>query len=327
MRIAKALMAAAVLVAMSASTAFAVDLLGEAQKVVAGLEKMSGRPIAILTRVDTDPGVFWYKAMQVLCAKTGDNWCDDQLSTVLTDTTNQMGWARVLTYKDKTGKVKTVCAMLPPRPGLDAGYAATALAGQVTISWDGLPTNDEMGAYLWLMHAASCLNEAGNNLEEIRADVFATLALTLIEGDWQFVGNYAVSPSRLFNPIRHPDQTRWATNVGERLLLELWKQQTADRLGKIPCNVTVTASQDLNTDYITRDASLPAGQDCTNASPGGYLTGTVTDQNLWIWTGNFGGATFAMPPKPYIPFMMFDTYDEAITYMWGTSNQLAGITY
>lgn len=306
--------------------AFAGPLVEEAKKVVTGLEEMSGRPIAVLTRVDNDPGEFWYKATQALCEATGDNWCENELS-FLTDTTNQLGWARVITYKDEEDKVKTVCALLPPRPNLNAGYAATALSGGMVISGPLLPSNEEMEAYLWLLHAGSCLAEAGGDQEQVRADAFATLALTLIEGDHQFVGAYAITPSRRFNALRNEEETRWATNIGERLLLELWKEETADVLRDIPCQVTVVPSDDLNTDFIERDAALPASDDCQSAAPTGFKTGKVTDKNLWIWTGDFGGPTFAMPPEPYVPFKMFDTYGEAMVYTWGASNQLAGIAY
>lgn len=326
MRIRSCLAAIALSIVCSSSVlAQTVDIVKAAKDFVPDVEEMANRPIAILQRSDNDPATFWYKAMQSLCKATGDDWCEQDVRSVLTDTTNQLGWARVLTYKDEHDKVKTVCALLPPRPGLYPGYVATAVSAGAVLGQYELPTAKEVEAYLWLIHTASCLNDTGSEKEQKRADAFATLALTVIEGDGDFVGAYDETPSRLFNPWRNPTETRWATNVGERLLLDLWKDEVADHLGDIPCTVTVVPSTDINTDYIQRDSHLGASDDCQSASPAGYKTGKVTDQNLWIWTGSFGGPTTAMPPEPFVPFKMFDDGVAAATYILTTANKLAGL--
>lgn len=301
-----------------------IDLVEAVKDFVVDVEAASGRPIAILERSDNDPNKFWYKAMQALCEATGDNWCEEEVRSILTDTTNQLGWARVITYRDENNATRVVCALLPPRPGLYPGYVATAVSSGAVLGQYELPTARETEAYLWLLHTASCLNDAGDAKEQKRADAYATLALTLIEGDGEFVGAFDETPSRLFNPWRNPTETRWATNVGERLLLDLWKDETADQLRQIPCTVTVVPSIDINTDFIERDAQIDGSDDCQSSTPSGFKSGKVTDENLWIWTGNYGGPTISMPPEPYSPFKMFDDGKAAATYIWTTANKLAG---
>ncbi len=144
---------------------FAQDLAGTSQRAVESLEKMSGLPIVFLDRTGDDPGQFWYRAMQKLCTKTGDNWCDDDL-TSLRDTTNPIGWSRVLTYRTPQGTEKKVCVILPPNPGVSAGYVATGLSSGNIYSWQELPTSAEAEAFLTLMHGANCLNTSEDQQQQ-----------------------------------------------------------------------------------------------------------------------------------------------------------------
>ena len=312
------------LVMAGGAAAQTIDIVKAARDFIPAVEEATGRPIAVLQRSDNDPATFWYKAMQSLCDATNDNWCEREVRSLLTDTTNQLGWARIITYRGDDETVKTVCALLPPRTGLYPGYVATAISSGAVLGQYELPTAKEVEAYLWLLHTGNCMNQLGNEKEQKRADTFATLALTIIQGDGEFVGAYDETPSRLFNPWRNPTETRWATNIGERLLLDQWKGEVQETLSGIPCNATVVDSTDINTDFITRDQALSSMDDCQSTTEAGYKSGKVTDQNLWIWTGSFGGPTMAMPPKPYTPFKMFVSEVEAAKYVWATANKLAG---
>lgn len=315
-RISSLILAVALSLAPATAFAQAVDIVGEAKNIIADLSEIGNRPIAVLTRVDNDPGQFWYKAMQALCDATGDNWCEDQVR-FLTDTTNQLGWAKTFTYKGDNGATKTVCALLPPRRGINPGYVANGLSSGGVYSAYDLATSVETEAYLILLHAASCLNNDGGDRETRRADVFATLALTLIQGDSDFVGAYDVTPSRLFNKLRSSSATRWGTNVGERLLLDLWKDEAAVSLNKAGCHVTVTASDNLNTDYITRTRNGDAGS-CSDSE---NRNGQLTDENLWSWTSGSYGVN--LPPAPYSAFKMFDNIPAGVSYAWSTADQLS----
>ena len=294
-------------------------LVEDAKLSVADMIQVTSRPIAILERVDNDPGEFWYKAMQALCDATGDNWCEDDVR-FLSDTTNQLGWARVFTYVNDLGQTKTACALLPPRPGITAGYAATAISGGTAYAFHEVPTDEEMEAWLWYLHIASCQNDVGSEPEQKRAAVYATVMLTLAEGDAQFVGAYAESPSRLFNKMRFPTETRWGTNLGERLLLEDWKKKTAQALIAVGCTATVVESSDLNTDFITRDSSI--GSDCTDTG-GGFRSGTVKDENLWLWAES--GMALSLPTAPHVPLSMFFSRTAGMQYVWRTAGELAGM--
>jgi len=311
----------AAMLALMSLPAFAqvTSLVEEAKTFVPDIVEATKRPIAVLQRVDNDPGEFWYKAMQSLCEATGDNWCEDDVR-FLSDSTNQLGWARVITYINDLGQSKTVCALLPPRPGITAGYAATAISGGTAYPFHEVPSNQEMEAWLWYLHMGSCQNDTGSEVEQKRAAVFATIMLTLAEGDPQFVGAYDVSPSRLFNKMRFPNQTRWGTNLGERLLLEQWKKDTAQALKDLGCNAVAVPSDDMNTDYIIRDATLSSN--CLDNQTG-YLSGSVNDQNLWLWTQPGNSYGISLPPVPHVPLSMFFSRPAGMQYIWKTAGDLA----
>jgi len=308
-------------------------LPSQAVAVITALERVTKMPIAVLERTGDDPGQFWYRAAAILCKKTGDNWCEEDLQ-ILTDTTNPMGWARVLTYipRDASGNqgkvAKKVCVILPPRPGISEGYAAAGLAGGGAYTHDELTSSAETEAFLYLMHAGNCQNVNGDAKEEKRADAFAALTLTLLEGDPAFLSGADVTPARKFSTYRNRESTSWAVSVGERILIDLWKREAAEVLKTAySCDARVVPSQNINTQGIQRDQALPAGQDCTNTM--GPPRGDVTDGNLWLWTGGRGGfygapaAKVPLPPKPYQPFKGFATLDEAVKYAWQTAGSIA----
>jgi hypothetical protein len=294
--------------------------------LVPAIQAQAGVPIAVLDRYDNAPDEFWYQAMKKFCEVTGDNWCDDEL-TIIQDTTNQLGWTRKFQYKGDDGSTKEVCAVLPPRPGITAGYVASALYGSA-LSSSKIPSNESSETWLFLMHLATCGSTGAAN-DEKQADAFATTALALIEGDPGFVAGTSISDARFFAAYRNTTSNRWAVNVAERILLDLWKNEAAAELRAQSCRVSVTASTDLNTDYIDRQGSLPDDGDCTSEpSRGSFVaSGNVTDSNLWLWTSGRPGSSSprtGLPPQAYTPFKSFADYSAAVTYMWKTSVSLSG---
>lgn len=332
MRILRTFVAAVALAAASLQVAPANAQSGLAQiavDAIASLERAGKMDIVVLERTGDDPGQFWYRAMQKLCQKTGENWCDQDLTQVLTDTTNTLGWARVLTYKTAAGAQKKVCTILPPKEGISAGYTATGMAGGGTVfDWRDLPTSSHAEAFLYLMHAGSCLSEGSNAaLDEKRADAFAALTMTLIEGSPAFVPAQGVTPARKFSFFRNRESTRWAVSLGERILLDLWKKEAADQLRqRNSCQTTVVASTNLDTESIQRQTGLPPDADCTTRA--GAPRGNVSDENLWLWTGagavlGAGWPTTSLPPQPYSPFKSFGSFDEGVAYAWATAGSIA----
>jgi hypothetical protein len=319
--------------AYAPTPARAAGLVDSAIQAVSAMERATGVPIVILERTGDDPGQFWYLASQALCAKTGDNWCEEDLQ-VLSDTTNLLGWSRVLNYTPKTGQqggvtvgagAKSVCVILPPKPGVSAGFVAIGLSGGGSYSYAELPTDDEAEAYLYLIHAAGCAASGGDAAaDQKRADAFASLTLTLLEGNGSFVSGAAVSPARKFATFRNQEAVRWSVSVGERTLLDLWKGQAAGILrSQYGCNANVVDSADIDTQSIQR-TSLPRGGDCTSRN-GGQPQGSVEDGNLWAWTsgGAAGTPAVAMPPQAYSPFMGFPSVDDGVRYAWTTSASIA----
>ena len=295
----------------------------QAAAIIPLLERVSGKPMLLLERTGDDPGQFWYKAMQALCAKTGDNWCEEDLQ-VLSDTTNLLGWSRVLTYQPRdgggrlAGGTKTICVILPPKPGISAGFTAIGLAGGGAFLTEELPSDAEAEAFLYLTHAASCAGTDGTGaLDTKRADAFAALALTLITGNPAFVSGRAVSPGRKFSSYRSAEPVRWAVSVGERVLFDLWKGQAQRALVAGGCSASVADSAEMDTQAIRRDAALPAGGNCVSRN-GWARQGVVSDGNLWLWGGMVG-----LPPAAYSPFMSFASIEEGVRYSWTTAGTIA----
>ena len=77
-------------------------------------------------------------------------------------------------------------------------------------------------------------------------------------------------------------------------------------------------SDQIDTQSIQRDASLPPGGDCLSTATGGRQ-GTVTDADLWLW----GPAGVSMPPQPYSGFMSFPTTEDGVRYAWTTAGSIA----
>ena len=316
----------AISVAGLATGARAQSLPAAAASIIPSLEKATGMPIVILERTGDDPGDFWYRAMKSLCAKTGDNWCEGDVQ-VLTDTTNILGWSRVLTFRPEGGATdKKVCVVLPPAPGVSAGYVATGLAGGGVFGWRELPTQPQAEAYLYLLHAAGCMATGSNEATELkRSDAFAALALTLLEGNQAFVNASGTTPSRTFATFRSQEAIRWSVSVGERVLLDLWKGQAAAALRSgSGCAADVVASTRIDTQSIQRAPALPAGQDCTTRSAG-TASGQVSDENLWLWTsaGSFGAYWPTVSLPAYSPFAGFASVDEGVAYAWTTAGSIA----
>lgn len=307
----------------AASAQVAGPVAQQAQYVVSQLPAVTGVPIVTLARSDSDLAGFYSGAMTSLCSSTGTNWCDTDLYNVLTDTTNPLGWARVLTYVDNGGATKSVCAILPPSPSVSGSYVASGLSNGSVPDWRDIPTDDEAQAWLLMEYGGICQGTTGSDVEEKRADAFASLALTLVEGNGVFVAARDVSPARKFSFYRNQAVNAWAVNTGERILLELWKGQAAQQLASGGCGASAVASTDLDTPDIKRDAYLTSG-DCTGQFP----QGAVTDANLWLWTYGASGMsaswpTVNLPPMAYTAFGTFPSLSAGVTYAWTAAGSLA----
>lgn len=292
----------------------------------------NGIPIAILTRSDNDLSEFYRLATLNLCDVTKDGWCETDLYSVLTDTTNILGWARILTYTSNTGASKKVCAILPPSSDVSPGTIASSLSGTGQIfDWRDLATSDEARSWLMLRYGGICEGTGGGTeFDTKKADSFASVALTLLEGSGLFVSASDITPSRKFSFYDGYTSTAWATNVGERVLLELWKAQVGSLISATGCIPSVVTSNDMNTTSIVRDTVIPSGKNCASSLDGSSVVGEVTDANLWLWTSLGQNVNvpvtwpvFSMPPIPYVPFMSFSSFSDGVSYCWNVADVVA----
>lgn len=288
---------------------------------VAALESVSGVPIATLDRVDNTQE-FWARSAAILCAKTGDNFCDDDMR-FMTQNTEPSGFSQIIEYKvGATGETKRVCALLPPIDNIDPSYVGEAFTGSFARE-SVYPSETSMSAWLYLYHAAHCLDSAMNNTEENRAIAFATLGLTILQGDPLFTRPGQSGQSRRIATMIKNDSAWWAAGTGERILFDQFKAETASILRKdYGCNAQVVAATSIDTTRLARDSRLEPGQDCSQAGgTGGRSPGVVSDANLWIWMYGTGG--LGAPPVDYTPAKMFSSMNAAVTYTVTTANKLA----
>jgi hypothetical protein len=288
---------------------------------VAALESVSGVPIATLDRVDNTQE-FWARSAAILCAKTGDNFCDDDMR-FMTQNTEPSGFSQIIEYKvGSTGQTKRVCALLPPVDTIDPSYVGEAFTGSF-VREDEYPSETSMAAWLYLYHAAHCLDSAMNDNEENRAVAFATLGLTILQGDPLFTAPDRTGQSRRIATMIKNDSAWWAAGTGERILLDEFKAETASILrSSYNCNAQVLSATTIDTTRIARASTLDPAQNCApSAGAGVQSPGVVSDANLWIWMYGTGG--LGAPPVDYTAAKMFSSMNAAATYIMATANKLA----
>jgi len=315
------------------------DLMVAVFTFISALEGNTGYKIAILDRIE-DPAQFWARSAAILCQKTGDNFCEADMR-FMTANTEPSGMSRIIEYKDKknpSAPVKRVCMVLPPINKVDPTSIGEAFGTGFPNSLD-MPREKDTQAWLTLYHAAHCLDSNGSPFEEKRAAAFATLGLAIIDANPKFTAGIMRSPPRQLAVISGQEAAYWAAGIGERLLLDLWKLEAAERLrDDYDCEVAMVPSTSIDVERIPRDRQLTPGEACdpqtSAASPaagdnggstGGFTStppkGKVTDANIWIWMYGSGG--LGVPPKPWTPWKMFGSASEAARYTLTTAETLA----
>lgn len=305
------------------------DLATMVMALITTMESVSGVPIARLERID-DTQQFWVRTAAILCTKTGDPFCDTDVR-FMTSNTELSGMSRVIEYQVR-GKppTKKVCAILPPIDEIDPSYVGDAF-GTPFMPPHLYPSNEVTKQWLMLYHAAHCFDTQFNQQEEERAKAFATLGIAMLQGSPKFVPGIHRSEWRTMAIISGSTPAYWAAGTGERILLDLWKNQTANTLQKnFNCDARVVASQSIDTENVRREKRLDDDQDCSAPSPngggtlGGRGNGIVSDNNLWIWMYGKGG--LGAPPVSYQPMAAWSgDYKAAYKYIWSTASQLAGV--
>jgi len=286
-------------------------LMAAVFSLIAGLEGSRAMPIAILDRIE-DTATFWARSAAILCQKTGDNFCTEHVRFMVANT-EPMGMSRIIEYTTN-GQTKRVCAVLPPIDQVDPTNLAEAFGTGYPTS-DQLPSSEDTQAWLTLYHAAHCLDTDGTPFEEKRASAFASLGLAIIDGDPAFTANMRRSPPRQLAVISGQEAAYWAAGIGERLLLDIWKQEAADRLrSEYGCNVTVVTNTSIDIENIPRQTALDPLETCNPS-------GTVSDSNIWIWMYGAGG--LGVPPKPWTPMKMFANARDAASYAIQAAEDLA----
>jgi len=310
--------------ACSTSAAVSGEYLDKAVAFVANLEQATGMKIAVLERMERTED-FWARTAAILCEKTGDNWCANDV-VFMTSNTEPSGQSNILQYvPNGTSTTKVVCALIPPMPDIDPSFVGEAY-GTMYSGASAYPNRDEMAAWLILYHAAHCLDTMATVNAEERATAFATLGLGLMQGAHGFVpGRHRVAARRIA-VMTQLDAAYWAAGTAERILLDHWKNQVAYILrNSYGCSVTIVANSSIDIENIKRDSDLPDGMDCSPTTENGTAGGrtTLTDANLWIWMYGEGG--LGAPPVAYGQFAAVGGANRTTAkYVLDTANGLSG---
>lgn len=306
----------------ASASAQAGTYLNQAASFIANLEQASGMKIAVLERRERTEE-FWARSAAILCEKTGDNWCANDL-LFMTSNTEPSGQSSIIQYVPSgSTTTKVVCAVIPPMADIDPTFVAEAYGNQYADPY-AYPTPDAMAAWLLLYHAAHCLDTTATVRAEDRAAAFATLGLGVMQGAHGFVPGLHRVAARRIAVLTKIDAAYWAAGTAERILLDHWKAQTATILrNSYGCDVTVVANSSINIENISRDSALTPGDDCTSQSGTTRGRTTLTDSNLWIWMYGEGG--LGAPPLPYTQFDAVGGPNRAAArYILDTANALSG---
>lgn len=287
---------------------------------ITALESISGVPIVVLDRIDATE-VFWERSATILCEKTGDSFCGEDVS-FLTNSIEPSGFSQIIEYKTNgTGPTKRICAILPAIPNIDPVYIAEAFTGGLTVE-SQYPSQPSMSAWMLLYHAAHCLDSTFSDQEENRAVAFATLGLTILQGDPLFSYPGQTGQSRRIATMIKNDSAWFAAGAGERILLDQFKTEAALELRTdFNCNAAVLGATTIDTTNIAKENSLAADQNCAINENGSRNQGVVSDNNLWIWM--YGGGGLGSPPSEYQPVKMFSDMKAAATYTINTASTLS----
>lgn len=309
----------------------AIDLPSTTLAFIMALESITGMQIAILERKDKTEE-FWARTAAILCDKTKDEWCSQDVH-FMNSNTEITGQSYIIEYTPKGGKMKRVCALIPPMKGLHPSFVSSGYGTGISVDYQGL-TSDEVESWFMMYHAAHCLDNDINKKEDDRAAAFATLGLSVLGGDYKFVPGQVGSSARQFAIMTGKPAAYWAAGIGERILFDLWKDETVDILRtKYSCNATSTPNNSIDTEKIKRDHDMSSTANCDYVSENSRVRqrGNVNDANLWLWM--FGSRyvdktettwpSVGVPPKPYTPAKTFKDFNTAATYVLQTANELA----
>lgn len=230
------------------------------------------------------------------------------------------------------------------------------LNGESAVEGDPqILTNKENSAFhLNLIHLAGCTLDLENidyaaQLE--RANAFATMGTAFALGDTTFVREPTKGEHRKYSSISTSEASSYASDIAERVLMDLWKAEAVDYLknnnycgprGKI----SISSSSEINVKSIGRAFSWVPNCPSDEGQKGSSMTQersiSVTDSNLHLYMfgapeelirrnrgegGNMGPSqpVTPNPPYQYEPFKAFNNFDEAISYMWTNASNMVGI--
>lgn len=329
--------------------------LGILLQIIPAFTEVTGVEVLVADRI-TDRYQFTQNLEQKLCSQSSNPNCEADMRNIPFE--EMSGWGSKA-FSTNSSDVSNYCIFMTPEFENLATYsnygfdlqkkysAISASVGQIEQA-----QSHHSAMYAALSSLAECARKDSETLDvQVERELaFASLALTLIVGDTSFIREPMTNITRKHANVTNSEAAKYATNIGERILFELWKQETAKVLNKQTyCGpssrdggVFVKKSSDINTIGVPRaDDWVPTCPYDEERQAWSQSKLEVNDQNLHLFMfgaseakirsarGDDGGygpmqPVVSNPPEPYTPFKPFGSYKSAISYIWETSNNLVG---
>ena len=335
--------------------------LGILMQIIPAFTAATGVEVMVVDRYNGDRYQFTESISQQFCSTYSSSpSCEADMRNIPFDALS--GWAS----KDYTTNVQTysdVCLYMPPDFGNLSNFLTynqdirtkySIIAGNVNGATEE-PASENAAMYNALSTLAECARKDSETIgvQIERELAFASLAMTLIDGDTSFLREPNSNKSRQHANITTSQAAQYGTSIGERILMELWKKETAKSLnaqnycGNSMQNrnggVYVSKSSDINTTGISREVGwVPTCPFDEERQSFTQQSLEVNDSNLHLFIfgaseqliqqarssddGGYGpmSPVVSNPPEPYTPFKAFGNYNSALSYIWETSSNLVG---
>ena len=334
-------------------------LIGILMQIIPAFTDATGVDILVIQKGEGDRYQFTQNIEKNLCNQYSNNpSCEADMRGVPYETVS--GWA-YKSFETNSSDIGDVCLYMIPDPTSGATYfnyidnikdKYSTVSKQFNTSVE-YPSTENAYMYTALSTLAECARKDDESIyaQIEREMAFASLAMTLIEGDTTFIREPNANIIRRHADIINSSAAQYATNIGERILLELWKAETVKSLNResycgassLNSGVLNKKSKDINTVGIPRTSGwVPTCPFDDERQSFTQRTLEVNDSNLHLFMfgasenlirqarnsddGAYGpmSPVVSNPPEPYSPMKPFGSYSSAISYIWQTSSNLVG---
>jgi hypothetical protein len=274
------------------------------------------------------------------------------------------GEAYTISVEQPGYQSREVCIVKPPEEG-HAPFASYVMTHTgYRFDYDNLgptgagPSDEELNTYNFLLLLTKCGRDGSidQNLQSERDLAFASIATTLIHGNTNFLSYGGNTAAAMYATGLNSEAGKYGNAVAERILMEDFKKQVAERVGSqrganTSCQVNVETSNQPRLPTFHEKIVPPSNafrQCMTDERFRSNKRLTITDDVMysiaplfgeeanqtgmrdkggdWIGGGPQRFDTGFVTSLNWSPFKNFGgSYERGLSYSWRTANQIVGI--